>query len=195
MLAIPVLPVAQPRSGAPRFGQPSQEQPRPFRNTRGSAPGPLRAPGPGRTAGRARAEVPRRIPAPLGSSSGPGFFPGPGRVFHSTVWLRKDGDALGAQGAGCGHKSPCGPSFPLLTRGGSRLASRPGRTGCPAFPVWRSGDCEGSQARSIPFRRRGTGLAHSVPSHPSPQSPDLRWPGPHRIAARGRAARAGHLLL
>lgn len=137
MLAIPVQLVAQPRFGAPRFGQPSQEQPRSSRNTRDSAPGPLRAPGPGRTAGRARAEVPgraRRIPAPLGSSSGPGFFPGPGRVFHSTVWLRKDGDALGAQGADCGHKSPCGPSFPLLSRGGCRLASRPRPHRLPCFP-------------------------------------------------------------
>lgn len=195
MLAIPVLPVAQPRAGAPRFGQPSQARPRPFRNTRDSAPGPLGAPGPGRTAGRARAEVARRIPAPLGSSSGPGFSParvasstplfGSGRT--ETRWVRR-GPAV-AINLRAGPPSRCSgaeaPGWPRV----------PGRAGCPAFPVWSPGDCEGSQARSIPFRRRGTGLAHSVPSHPSPQPPDLGWPGPRRIAARGRAARAGHLLL
>lgn len=77
---------------------------------------------------------PRRIPVPLGSASGPGFFPGPGRVFHSTLWLGEDGDALGAQGDDCGHKSPGGPFFRLLTRGGSPLASRPRPYWAPCFP-------------------------------------------------------------
>ena len=119
-LAIPVLLLVQPRFGAEqRFGQPCSEEPVLPRNTRDSAPEPRSQPGPGLRADGAEAEAPGtalRILAPLGSASGPGFFPGPGQVFLSTAQLAedRDGDALRAQGAGCGHKSLCGPSFPVL---------------------------------------------------------------------------------
>lgn len=116
------VPLAQP------------ERPRPATKTTDAALEPGTPLALGRTAGRAgleRQARPQRIPAPLGPASGPGFFPSPGWVFYSAVWLGEDGDALSAQGAGCGHKSPYGPSFPLLTRVGSRPASRPGPCRAP----------------------------------------------------------------
>lgn len=117
--------------------------------------------GPGRAAGRAGAAAPgppggsRRRSAP---SLAPAFSrPGARLPLHRLA--RRGRKRSRRAGAGCGHKSPCGPSFPLLARGGSGPAWPPGRTRHPAFRVtaWGPPDGGGNRAKSLPFcQREGT---------------------------------------
>ncbi|XP_030885160.1 uncharacterized protein LOC115941305 [Leptonychotes weddellii] len=109
--------------------------------------------------------------------------PAPGRVFHSTVWLGEAGDVLGAQGAGCGHKSPCGTSFPLLTRGCSRPAPRPGLHRAPRSPSHSLGSLRlhRESSQELPCSpKRGTDSpiqCHHLPSPRSP-GPQAAWASP-----------------
>ncbi|XP_043415540.1 uncharacterized protein LOC122471244 [Prionailurus bengalensis] len=176
ILAIPlVLRLAQPRFGAePRFSQPSQEGSRPSRKTKDAAPKPER--GRDKSAGwaepglkqQARPGGSRRVSAPPPALAA---FPGPGRVFHSTVCLGEVGDVLGAQGAGYGHKSSCGTSFPSLTRQCSWPPWHPGLHWAPCFPrhgLGFPGAARGVKAGASPFAKEREQprpvLCHRLPS-------------------------------
>nr|XP_025719412.1 uncharacterized protein LOC112816868 [Callorhinus ursinus] len=166
-----------PHSLEPKFGQPSQEGSQPSRKTQDAAPKPERCRDKSaRSVGRAGAEAPGSAPADPGVSRlrlrpWP-LSLAPGRVFHSTVWLEEVGDVLGAQGAGCGHKSPCGTSFPLLTRrcswplglsAGLATGTSPSALlsqSQPGVPETAQGVKPGASL----FTKERNGLSHSVPS-------------------------------
>ncbi|XP_034844061.1 leucine-rich repeat extensin-like protein 5 [Mirounga leonina] len=109
--------------------------------------------------------------------------PAPARVFHATVWLGEAGDVLGAPGAGCGHKSPCGTSFPPLTRGCSRPAPRPGLHRAPRSPSHSLGSLRlpGESSQELPCSpKRATDSpiqCHHLPSPRSP-GPQAAWASP-----------------
>ena len=146
--------------------------------------------------GRARAEAPGAAPADRSVSRlrlrpWP-LSPAPGRVFHSTVWLGEVGDVLGAQGAGFDHKSPCGTSFPLLTRACSWPPRFPGYAGAL---LSGSGPGDPEAGAGLPHSPKG-GPDRPIQCHhlPNPPALDRRWPGPQRIAARGGGTQAGNFL-
>ncbi|XP_044930810.1 uncharacterized protein LOC101687413 [Mustela putorius furo] len=195
LLALRFLRLAQPYSAELGFSQPGHEGSQPSRKPEDTAPKPERRRGKSaHSVGRAAAEAPgsaaadpdvsqlRLRPWPLS--------PAPGRVFHSTVWLGEVGDVLGAQGAGCSHKSLCRTSFPaahtLVLLAG--LPSGLPRGPCsPGHSLGSLGRCRESSQELPRSPKRETDSPIQCHHLPYLESADPSQPRPHQIAAWGRA--------